>query len=209
MNGKSVKKWDITKIDTRTAMFNMLKGLFALAISNAVGYFIYLLVLRGVNESEPETASVRTVIFGLAVFGYSIFAYLKLLMAESKNEKIINEQNELKEAFKKSEYNLDFDKYFSDVVKKRLWGYYVSAFLWQIPLIINYIIVSANPADITIYELPISIYKFCLSGIFAYEIFPEFWLLGLFIYMASFIIVFTYFAKRKYKKLLVKPSYLK
>ena len=202
------KKSDITKIDIRTAFFNMLKGLFAMAISNAVGYFIYLLVLRGVNESEPETASTRTVIFGLFVFVYAIFAFLKLLMAESKNEKIINEQYELKEAFKNSNYTLDFDKYFCGVIKKRLWGYYISAFLCQIPLIVNYMIVSANPENITIYELPVSVYKFCLSGIFAYELFPKSWYVGVVIYMASFILVFTYFAKRKYKKLLVKPSYL-
>ena len=202
-------KEKLKKVDINTGMFNAVKALIALAFTNLFGWIVNFLVFRGANEIEIEGASFRTAVLSFLIFIFHLAVLYKFIKIESKSEKTINEASSCKVAYKESGYSFDFKVYFKTFLKKRGWGYYIPSQIWQIPLLINYIIVAANPEDITIYELPIYIYKWCMNCLFAYEAFPSFFFLGFFIYNLLFIPSFTYLLYRFYKSLLVKPSYLK
>lgn len=192
----------------RTTTFNFLKGLAAIAFSSLIGNVLYFFVFRGTNAEDPEGAAMRTSIFSILIFVFSVYAFIKTLPVTSKNENVIDEKQALKDALKEANYELDYNSYFKKLVKTRLWGYYLAAAVWQIPLLINYVIVATAPEGTTIYELPIWIYEWNLSSLFAYELLGALWFLGIFLYMAVFISVFTYFAYRYYKQFAVKPSYI-
>lgn len=192
--------------DLRTVMFNLLKGLIAMAFSGVVGNLLYFLIFRGTNAENPEGAAMRTSIFSLLIFALSIYLFLRMLDINSKSENIINEKQAIKDAYKESEYQLDYKLYFKKILKARLWGYILSAFVYQIPLIVNYVI--ADKYSVTVYELPIWIYEWNMPSIFAYEIFGGRWYIGAPLYILVFSAVFSIFAYRYYKQFLIKPSYL-
>lgn len=205
---KKSKKRFLTKKDVATAYYNAFKSFIVLMFSNLIGYLLYFLILRGANEQNSQEAVVRTFAISIIVFVFSFFVYYQFLKLEKKSERVINETKTLKDAYKDSGYNLDFNSYFINILKKRLWGYYIAPVIIQIPLIINYLIVTLNPAEITIYDLEIYIYKWNVLELFAYEIFGNAWFLGFFLFMFLFSIVFTTLSYFYFKKLLVKPTYL-
>ncbi len=205
---KNKKERFLTKKDVATAYYNAFKSFVVLAFSNLIGYILYFLILRGANETNSQGAELRTFAVSLIVFLFSFFVYFKFLKLESKSEKIVNETKTLKDAYKESSYTLDFKSYFKNILKKRLWGYYIAPVIIQIPLIINYLIVTLNPADIKIYDLEIYIYKWNVLELFAYEIFGKAWFLGFFFFMFLFSLIFTVLSYYYFKKLLVKPTYL-
>ena len=192
----------------KTIKFNFIKGLIAIAFSGLVGNILYFLVFRNTNGDSPEGAWFRTGIFSLLIFALSIYVFFRIEEIPSKNERIINEKQALKDAFKEANYELDYKSYFKGVIRTRLWGYYLAAAVWQLPLIVNYIIAKVQPGDITIYEIPVWIYEWHMPSLFAYEFLGDLWFLGFFLYLALFISIFTYLVYESYKQFLVKPSYL-
>lgn len=186
---------------------NLVKGLIFLLIFNIFGLILYTVFLNGRNADLPENASLGTSILSIAVFAVSVYLYARFAMMGSLNDKRIDERTLLEEAFKASEYKLDYNGYFKEQVKKRLCGYYVAAALWQIPLMINYAIVT--PSEFTLYESPITIYKWNMTNIFGYELLGKLWYLGPVVFLVLFIPIFTFLVYRGQKKWLVKPSYIK
>lgn len=186
-------------------LFNAIKSTIAVAFSNLIGYFLYFFILRGANEDDPNGAAFRTIIFSLCVFAFSIFALLKVTKAEIKGR---SEMLIFKNDFRKSNYSLNYKEYFKSALKERLWGYYIGPAVSQIPMIINFIIVSHASEKITLYEYPLPLYKWCTSSLFAYELLGEVWLLGFFVYMVSIVLSFNVGLYYSYKELFIKPSYM-
>ena len=185
--------------------YNSVKSVIAILFSIFMGYLLYFFILRGANEDDPNGAAVRTIIFSLFVFIFSVFVMLKITKAESKSG---SESLLFKNDFRQSGYSLNYNEYFKKALKQRLWGYYIGPALFQIPLIINFIIVSKLPEKITIYEYPLSIYKWSMSSLFAYEIFGGLWILGFIFYMAAFATVFSIALYFSFKSFFTRPSYM-
>lgn len=189
----------------KSLIFNAIKSTIAIAFSNFIGYFLYFFILRGANEDDPDGATVRTIIFSLIIFAFSIFSLVKVTKAEIKGE---SEWLIFKNDFRESNYSLNYKEYFMYALKTRLWGYYIGPLLFQIPIITNIIIVSRLPIDVTIYEYPLSLYKWCTSSLFAYELSGGIWILGFLIYMVAVYILFTFIMFCSFKNIFVKPSYM-
>lgn len=198
----------IMKSNKKSFKFNFIKGIIALAFSGLVGNILYFLVFRNTNGESPEGAWLRTGIFSLLIFALSVYVFFRIEEIPSKNEKIINEKQALKDAFKDANYELDYKGYFKEVIRTRFCGYYLAAAVWQIPLILNYVIAKVQPGNVTIYEIPVWIYEWHMPSLFAYEFLGSLWFLGFFLYLAIFIPLFTWLVYESYKPLLVKPSYL-
>lgn len=193
---------------TRTVLFDLFKGIIAMAFSSLIGWMLYFFIFRNTNGENPERAVLGTCIVSLGVFVLSIYVFLRMLPINSKDYYVIDERQALKDAFRDSGYDLDYKAYFKKMVKTRLWGYYLAAALWQIPTIVNYVIVAFQPGDLSIYEFPVPLYKWNVQSLFAYELLGKAWFLGVFLYMALFIAAFTFFTYLHYKEFLVRPSYL-
>ena len=201
------------KTNFRVFADNLVKGILYLLIFNIFGLILYTVFLNGRNADIPENAVYVSFCFrikgilGTAVFVVAVYLYARFALMGSLNDKRIDERALLEEAFKASEYKLDYNAYFKEQVKKRLCGYYVAAALWQIPLIINYAIVM--PTEFTIYETPITMYKWGMTSIFGYELLGNLWYFGPVIFLALFLPIFTFLVYKGQKKWLVKPSYIK
>jgi hypothetical protein len=195
------------KTNFRVFADNLVKGILYLLIFNIFGLILYTVFLNGRNADIPENAAIGTSILSIAVFAVSVYLYARFALMGSLNDKRIDERALLEEAFKASEYKLDYNAYFKEQVKKRLCGYYVAAALWQIPLIINYAIVM--PTEFTIYETPITMYKWGMTSIFGYELLGKLWYLGPVVFLVLFLPIFTFLVYKGQKKWLVKPSYIK
>lgn len=204
-----MKKEKLKKIDLNTAFYNATKAFLALMFSNFFGWLVNFLVFRGANEMEPESAAFRTIVLSIIIFSFYIYSLTKVIKIESKRDNCINESSRFKSLYKDSNYELDYKCEFKKYFFKRGWGYFIPTQLWQIPLIINYVIVSVNIENAKIYEFPIYIYKWCTTFLFAYELFPQFIFLGFLIFNLVFVPTFTYILYKYYKSLLNKPSYLK
>lgn len=193
------------KKNLRTALLNFFKGLIAMAFSGLVGNILYFLIFRGTNAENPEGAAIRTSILSLLIFALSIYVFVKMLDIEGKGD-TVNEKQTIKDAFKESGYQLDYKTYFKNMIKARLWGYVLASFVWQIPLIVNYVI--ADKFGVTLYELPVWIYEWNMPSLFAYELLGGKWYIGAPVYLVVFTSVFLAVSYRYYKQFIVRPSYL-
>ncbi|MBE6565130.1 MAG: hypothetical protein E7655_07650 [Ruminococcaceae bacterium] len=190
-------------------ILNMVKGFATLALCNGIGYLFYIMILNVGNAEDPKTASGRTAIFSLILFAASIYAFYLVAIAESSDSGKIDERKLLEDAYKDSGYALDYKAYFIEQVKTRLWGYYFAVGVGQLPLFLNFLVEAVIPGDVTIYELPIPLFKFYTTNIFAYELLGKAWFLGPVLYLLLFIPIFTYLVYREQKTWMAKPSYVK
>lgn len=186
---------------------HMLKALGGIVIGDIFGYLFYMFFLNLRNTEAPESASIVTAIFSIVVFGVSMFFTFRLSMWVSNDSSKLDEVTLLENAYKESNYTLDYNAYFKEQIKKRLWVYYLVAFLTQIPLVINYYLAIAAGYG-TVYQCPIDIYKFSMTSLFGYELLGNLWFIGPFIYVILYAVVFTYLTYKAQKKYMVKPSYL-
>ena len=186
---------------------NIFKGFLGLAVCNVVGYVLYLVFLNAKNADYPKNASLSTAILSVLLFGVSVYVIARFALMGTLNTESIDERGMLEKVYKESNYTLDYKAYFKDQVKTRLCGYYLAAALWQIPLIVNYALIV--PSEFTIYNSPISIYKWNMMNIFGYELLGKAWFFGPVLFLALFIPIFTFIVYKEQKKWLVKPSYIK
>lgn len=191
-----------------TALFNTLKGLCAMAFTGLLGNICYFLIFRNANGDDLKGAAFRTSVFGIILFVFSIYLFVKMLNINVKSEKIINEEQAIKNKFRENGYELDYKPYFANMLKTRLWGYYLATALWQIPTIVNYAVVTSLPVKVTIYEYPMWLYEWNLQSIFTYEMLGSTWIVGFIAYMLLFILTTFFLFYRYYKQFLVKPSYM-
>lgn len=189
-----------------TVTFNFIKGIIAMAFTGLLGNILYFFIFRNTNGEDPEAAAFRTAIFSFFVFLFSIYAVYEISVVPTKNKKVINEKQSIKDAFRDSGYDLDYKTYFKKMVKTRLWGYYLSVAVWQIPLVINFAI--AEAVGKSVYEIPIWLYEWNMQSMFAYELLGDFWFLGMPLTLLLFIPAFNYLMYQDYEQYLVKPSYL-
>ena len=188
---------------------NAIRAVCALLFCNFMGFLAYMLVFNIRNHEAPDTAAVGTGIFSIILFALSLYFFYRIAMMGTDNSHNMDERTMLEKAYKDSNYTLDYNTYFKEQVKTRLWAYYLVAAISQIPLIINYCISTLGKFD-TIYECPvINFYKFNMISIFGYELLGKAWYLGPIVFLVPFIVIFTFLVYRGQKKWMVKPSYIK
>jgi len=188
---------------------NFLKSAVTLAGCNLVSYLFYTMFLNGTNTYYPEGASTPTVIFSVIMFVLSVIVFWKVSTIGSTNPEKIDERTLLENTFREAGYVIDYNKWFKDQLKTRLWGWYIPLFIGQIPLFVNYAILARVKESFgSVFEMPIVIYKWNMTSIFGYELLGSLWFLGPIIYLGLFISLFTYLVYREQKKWLVKPSYV-
>ena len=188
---------------------NMVKGFATLAVCNGIGYIFYIMILNVGNTEDPATASGRTAIFSLLLFAVSLYAFYRVAIAESPDSGKVDERKLLEDAYKESGYNLDYKAYFTEQIKTRLWGYYFAVGVGQLPLFLIFLVEAVIPGDVTVYELPVPIFKFYMTNIFGYEMLGKAWFLGPVVYLLLFVPIFTYLVYKEQKNWMVKPSYVK
>jgi len=167
---------------------------------------MFFLNLR--NTEAPESASIGTAIFSIIIFALSIAFTYRFAMWESNDSNKLDEEKMLSNAYKDSNYTLNYNVYFKEQLKTRLWSYYLVAAVTQIPLIVNYYLAIAADYG-NIYGCPIGVYKFSMTSIFAYELFGKLWFIGPIVYVILFSAIVTFLIYRGQKKWMVKPSYIK
>ena len=185
---------------------NLLIAFLSLFICGFVGQLAYTVFLNTKNTMAPKEAEPATSLVSFIIFLIAVFVIYKIQVFGSLTNKGIDEREILEKAFRENNYEIDYNAYFKDQVKKRLWSYYLAAALVQIPLIINYALV--NAVNMTLYEAPIAFYKFFMPSLFAYQMCGDLWFLGALIFVLLFSVVFTALVYIEQKKWLVKPSYL-
>jgi len=193
--------------NSKLRTIHLIRALGGMVIGNVLGYLFYMFFLNLKNTEAPESASMGTAIFSIIIFGVSMFFTYRLFMWVSNDSTKLDEGTLLENAYKESNYTLDYNAYFKDQVKKRLWVYYLVAALTQIPLVINYYLAIAAGYG-NIYQCPIDIYKFSMTSLFSYELLGNLWFVGPFIYVILYSSLFTYIVYKEQKKYMVKPSYL-
>ena len=186
---------------------NAAKCIIALIGCNLIGYFLYLFFLNTKNTDFPEYASPVTGIVSLIVFIFSVYVVYRVAMIESQDSNKIDEKTLLETAYKESNYSLNYNTYFINQVKTRLWSYYLIAALSQIPVIINYYISVAVFGSV--YKGPIALYKFNMVSLWGYDFFGKHWYLGSIVYVVIFSVAFTFLVYKGQKKWMFKPSYVK
>ncbi len=186
---------------------NALKAFISILVCNFAGYFFYLIFLNAKNIEDPRSAAMGTAILSIVVFLFSVYIIFRIAIMEPYNSETIDERALLENAYKESNYTLNYNAYFIDQVKTRLWSYYFVAAITQIPLILNYFL--ARTVFGTVYEGPFSVYKFNMVSIWGYELFGDLWILGALVFVITFAVSFTALIYFEQKKWLVKPSYEK
>ena len=85
------------------------------------------------------------------------------------------------------------------ILKTRLWGSFVAIFVIQLPLIINYAMVS-SAAGFSIYTSPIPLYKFYTPSLFVWELLGDAWLIAPILFSIIYAAVFSFHLYREQKK---------
>lgn len=188
---------------------NTVKALLVLAACNIIGYCLYLFMLNTKNMDFPQEAAGGTIVLGIVIFALTLWGFVFIATLGSSDSNRIDEKTLIEQAYRESDYKMDFKRYFIKQQTTRFLGYYLVIILSHIPIFINYFIVSLIDDIPTVYQSPISTYKFFMSNIFGYELFGDMWYLGLFVHLAIFITVFAFSVYKKEKSWLFKPSYIK
>lgn len=203
------KRTDMKATNFQCLFWNALKGLVALLLCNFPAYILYLVFLDKENSYNPDAASKPTAIFGTIFFVISLFVAASLgaagKMTRSKKEP--DEIERLKNEFRESNYELNYGRYFLRQFFGRFWSFFLAPALSQIVMYSNYSLVSS--VDYTVFEAPVSHYRFHMSSIAFYEWLGEGWRLAPLLYLVLFISIVTLMVYVKQKKHLVKPSYAK
>lgn len=183
----------------RAFVTNVVKTLVAYVVTSLFGYLMYRFTINGTNIQSPKSALLRTVIFGLFAFSLLIYLAGKIFMLPVKDERSINEMKEIDARQKACGYTLDYKAYFKEQLKTRLWGSFVLIFVLQLPLIINYAMVS-RAAGFSIYTSPIGLYKFYTPSLFVWELLGDAWFLAPILFPVIYAAVFSFHLYREQKK---------
>ena len=195
------KKFD--KSLNRTLVSNILKTLIAYTLSSLAGYSLYSFLLNGTNIQNPIAADIRTSIFSIVIF--AIFVYLSVIIYNlpTKDERKLDEKNEINKLQIESGYKLDYREYFKTQFKTRIWAAFIPIFVLQLPLLINFGM-CAYANDFTIYTSPINLFKFYMPSMFIWEILGPCWFLAPLLFTLIYAVVFTAALYNSQKK--IRPS---
>jgi hypothetical protein len=173
----------------RTLIANIVKTLIAYVVTALFGYIMYRFFLNAPNIQEPLMAKARTIIFSIVIFAIFVYLSVRIHNLPTRDERKVDEKTELTRLQAESGYCMDYMSYFKNQIKTRLWGGFIPVFILQLPLIVNYAMVSFAEG-FTVYTSPISLYKFYTPSIFVWEILGRAWFLAPLLFTAVYITAF-------------------
>ena len=175
-------------------------GYICYRLLSIIGFVFYRFMLKSISFNAPsQNIFLRTVVFSLMMFAVLIYVAVKLFMLPVRNKRSIDEMSEIEESQRASGYDLDYKEYFKKQLKTRLWGSFVLVFVLQLPLIINYAMVS-SVTGFNIYNSTVSIYKFYTPSLFVWEILGDFWIIAPILFSLLYAVTFSYFLYSEQKK---------
>lgn len=186
----------------------LVRGLLVAFGGDAFAFLMYEFFLRERVRDYPDTARIPAIIFSLVFFSLTLFVTVRLAAAESPDNTVPDEKSILQNTYKEMNYQgFDFDVYFKDAVKKRLFAFPLAAFLAQLPLTAYYLILLIIGNLDQIYHLAFSFYPYFLPALFGYEITRNF-LLGAVIFAVCFTGIYLLALRKIMKTWVKKPSYI-
>jgi len=194
-----VKKKKLDPRFRRAFAANVFKTLLSYVIAAFLGYILYRLILNSANITSPKGAIWRTSVLSLFVFVVLIYVSGRIFMLPVKDKRSIDEMKEIEARQKACGYTLDYKEYFKNQLKTRLWGSFVAMFVIQLPLVINYAMVS-SAAGFSIYTSPITLYKFYTPSLFVWELLGDAWLIAPILFSIIYAAVFSFHLYREQKK---------
>ena len=192
----------------RTLVTNVIKTVISYAVSVLFGYFFYAFLLNGTNSTDPSGAKMRTVLYSLLMFAFFVSLSVKLFNLVCDNESKVYEKREIISRTAESDYRLDYKAYFTEQVKKRIWATFIPVLLLQLPLLVNYAMVS-YAEGFSIYTSPIALYKLYMPSMFVWELLGNAWFLSPIVFTvlyASFFLIFLYRLQKRF--IPQKPSWV-
>ncbi len=174
---------------------NIFKTLVSYVLVSLLGYLFYMLLINASNIQSPKGAMWRTVALSVFMFVVLVDLSVRIFMLPVKDERSIDEMKEIEKKQKECGYTLDFKAYFTDEMKTRIWGSFVLVFVLQLPLIINYSMVSWAEG-FSIYTSPISVYKFYTPSLFVWELLGDAWILAPILFSLIYAVTFSYLLYR-------------
>lgn len=188
------------KRNTRTLVVNVVKTVIAYIISVLLGYLMYRITINGTNIQQPIGAELRTASFSLVIFAFFVFISVKIYNLPTKDERRLYEKSELYKLQTESGYKLDYKEYFKTQLKTRLWAVFIPVFVFQLPLLINFAMVS-YAEGFSLYTSPISLFKFYMPSMFAWELLGGAWFLAPILFTLVYAVVFSvalYHSQKKF-----------
>lgn len=194
---------------TRTLVVNVVKTIIAYFITSILGYLAYRMLINGINIQQPIGAGLRTSLLSLAVFALLIYLTVRIFNLPTKDERRLYEKSELYKQQTESGYTLDYKEYFKKQIKTRLWASLIPILALQLPLIINYAMVS-YAEGFTLYTSPITLFKFYMPSMFVWELLGGAWFLAPVVFTFVYGAVFTIALYHSQKKFIPeKPEWYK
>lgn len=185
---------------TRTLVVNVVKTIIAYFITSLFGYLAYRMLINGTNIQQPIGAGLRTSLLSLAVFALFIYLTVRIYNLPVKDDRMLWEKQELYKLQTESGYKLDYKEYFKTQLKTRLWAAFIPVFVLQLPLLINFGMVSFAEG-FSLYTSPITLFKFYMPSMFIWEILGGGWFLAPILFTAIYGAVFTtalYHSQKKF-----------
>lgn len=185
---------------TRTLVVNVVKTIIAYIITSFLGYLAYRMLINGTNIQQPIGAGFRTSLLSIVVFALLIYLTVRIYNLPTKDERRLWEKQELYKQQTESGYTLDYKEYFKTQIKTRLWASLIPILVLQLPLIINYAMVS-YAEGFTLYTSPITLFKFYMPSMFVWELVGGAWFLAPILFTAIYGAVFTtalYHSQKKF-----------
>ena len=194
-----VKKKKVDPRYRRAFVTNVFKTFLSYVIAAFIGYILYRLILNSANITSPNGAVWRTSVLSLFVFVVLIYVSGRIFMLPVKDERSLWEMKEIEARQKECGYTLNYKEYFKEQLKTRVWGSFVLVFVLQLPLIINYAMVS-RAAGFNIYVSPITLYKFYTPSLFVWELLGDFWIIAPILFSLLYAVTFSYHLYIEQKK---------
>ena len=192
---------------TRTLVINVVKTIIAYIITSFLGYLAYRMLINGTNIQQPIGAGFRTSLLSIAVFALLIYLTVRIYNLPTKDERKVDEKREIYKLQTESGYTLNYKEYFKNQLKTRLWAGFIPIFVLQLPLLINYGMVSFAEG-FTIYNSPITLFKFYMPSMFVWEILGRAWFLAPLLFTLVYATVFLTSLYRSQKKFIPeKPEW--
>ncbi len=194
---------------TRTLVVNIIKTLIAYVISALFGYLAYSLLINATNIQQPVGAGLRTASFSLVIFALFVYLSVRIYNLPTKDERRLYEKSELYKLQTESGYRLDYREYFKTQLKTRLWAAFIPVFVIQLPLLINFSMVS-YAQGFTLYTSPIFLFKFYMPSMFVWELLGDGWFLAPILFTLVYAAVFSVALWHSQKKFIPeKPEWYK
>ena len=193
----------------RTLVANVIKSIIAYAVASLFGYLAYRMLINGTNIQQPFGAGLRTSLLSVAVFAFLIYLTVRIYNLPTSDERKVNEKSEIYRLHTESGYNLDYREYFKTQLRTRLWAGFIPIFVIQLPLYINFAMVS-YAEGFTLYNSPITLFKFYMPSMFAWEMLGNAWFLAPILFTGFYAAAFTFALYHSQKKFIPeKPEWYK